>query len=122
VREPATDLLLVPVHPQTGAVWRPGGGAVPGPMDAALWAEVAFRPHRTRLPVLRGLPADVERDDPLPPQPWYPFRPYRATVRSTLARTPVGSQPWLRTLYARGCGYARNKPPVVRCRSCMMTE
>ncbi|WP_319365498.1 hypothetical protein [Streptomyces scabiei] len=103
VGEPSADLLLVPVHPQTGAVWRPSGGAVPVPVDAALWAELAFPPHRTRLPVLGGLPAGVERDDPLPPHPWYPFRPSRDAFRYTLARTPAVNEPWLRTFYDRGC-------------------
>ncbi|WP_188273270.1 hypothetical protein [Streptomyces sp. CBMA152] len=40
--EPATAVVLVPVHPQTGAVWQPRAGAVPIPVDAALWAELAF--------------------------------------------------------------------------------
>ena len=57
--EPAADLALVPVHPQTGEVWQPRARAVPVPMDAALWAELAFPPHQTRLPVVGGLPEGV---------------------------------------------------------------
>ncbi|MFE6101391.1 hypothetical protein ACFVQ4_15640 [Streptomyces laurentii] len=99
--ERAADLVLVPVHPQTGEVWQPRGGAVPVPMDAALWAELAFPPHRARLPVVGGLPAGVERDDPLPPHPAYPIRPSRTAFRHTLARIPAVRKPWLRAIYDR---------------------
>ena len=99
--EPTADLVLVPVHPQTGDMWQPRAGAVPVPMDAALWAELAFPPHRTRLPVVGGLPAGVERDDPLPPHPGY-FRPSEAAFRYTLARMPAFREPWLRAIYDRG--------------------
>ena len=101
--EPDADLALVPVHPQTGDVWQPRAGAVPVPMDAALWAELAFPPHRTRLPVVGGLPAGVERDDPLPPHPQYPSRPSMKAFRYTLARMPAVKEPWLRALHDRGC-------------------
>ncbi|MGW2841140.1 hypothetical protein ACWCWD_25510 [Streptomyces sp. NPDC001493] len=99
--EPAADLVLVPVHPQTGDMWPPRSGAVPVPVDAALWAELAFPPHRTRLPAVGGLPAGVERDDPLPPHPYYPFRPSREAFRRTLARLPAVREPWLRAVYDR---------------------
>lgn len=101
--EPAADLLLVPVHPQTGAMWQPGAGAVPVPMDAALWAELAFPPHRSRLPSVGGLPAGVERDDPLPPHPCPPFKPSGEAFRYTLARTAAVRESWLRAIYDRGC-------------------
>lgn len=100
--EPVADLVLVPVHPQTGDVWQPRAGAVPVPMDAALWAELAFPEHRTRLPAVGGLPAGVERDDPLPPHPRYPFRPSGEAFRYTLARTTAVREPWLRAIYDRG--------------------
>lgn len=99
--EPAAELVLVPVHPQTGEVWQPSGGAVAVPVEAALWAELAFPPLRTRLPVVGGLPEGVERDDPLPPHA--PFRPSGAAFRHTLARMPAVREPWLRALYDRGC-------------------
>ncbi|WP_322975694.1 hypothetical protein [Actinacidiphila glaucinigra] len=99
--EPAADLVLVPVHPQTREVWRPRAGAVPVPMDAALWAELAFPPHRTRLPVVGGLPPGVERDDPLPPHPLYPLQPSSEAFRYTLARMPAVREPWLRAIYDR---------------------
>ncbi|MEU8711794.1 hypothetical protein AB0C83_07015, partial [Streptomyces sp. NPDC048663] len=101
--EPAADLLLVPVHPQTGVMWQPGAGAVPVPMDAALWAELAFPPHRSRLPSVGGLPAGVERDDPLPPHPCPPFKPSGKAFRYTLARTAAVRESWLRAIYDRGC-------------------
>jgi hypothetical protein len=100
--DPADDLVLVPIHPQTGDIWRPRAGAVPVPMDAALWAELAFPPHRTLLPVVGGLPAGVERDDPLPPHPCYPFQPSRQAFQYTLARMPAVREPWLRAIYDRG--------------------
>ncbi|MFF4187571.1 hypothetical protein ACFYZ9_30700 [Streptomyces sp. NPDC001691] len=100
--ESATDLVLVPVHPQTGEMWQPRGGAVPAPMDAALWAELAFPPHRARLPVVGGLPTGVERDDPLPPHPQCPWQPSRKAFRYTLARLPAVREPWLRAIHGGG--------------------
>ncbi|MFJ4988843.1 hypothetical protein ACIP9H_34205 [Streptomyces sp. NPDC088732] len=99
--EPAADLVLVPVHPQTGEVWQPGGDALPVPMDAGLWAELAFPPYRTRLPAVGGLPAGVERDDPLPPHPSYLFQPSGKAFQYTLARMPAAREPWLRESYDR---------------------
>ncbi|MFE0462915.1 hypothetical protein ACFW1A_27045 [Kitasatospora sp. NPDC058965] len=99
--EPAAELLLVPVHPQTGLVWRPSTGAQALPVEAALWAELAFPPHRTRLPVVGGLPAGVERDDPLPPYPGRAFQPSFEAFRRTLAGMPEVREPWLRALYER---------------------
>ncbi|MEU1616559.1 hypothetical protein ABZ479_04555 [Streptomyces sp. NPDC005722] len=100
--EPAAGLVLVPVHPQTGEVWRPSGGAVAVPLEAGIWAELAFPPHRTRLPVVGGLPEGVERDDPLPPHPRAPFHPSLPAFRSTLARMPACREPWLRAIHDRG--------------------
>ncbi|WP_223279835.1 hypothetical protein [Streptomyces sp. SDr-06] len=100
--ESATDLVLVPVHPQTGEMWQPRGGAVPVPMDAALWAELAFPPHRARLPVVGGLPTGVERDDPLPPHPQCRWQPSRKAFRYTLARLPAVREPWLRAIHGGG--------------------
>ncbi|WP_234334163.1 hypothetical protein [Streptomyces sp. NRRL B-1347] len=99
---PAAELVLVPVHPQTGEMWQPSGGAVVVPLDATLWAELVFPPHRTRLPTVGGLPTGVERDDPLPTHPWLPFRPSGDAFRYTLARMPAVLEPWLREIYDRG--------------------
>ncbi|MDX3588720.1 hypothetical protein [Streptomyces europaeiscabiei] len=102
IGEPAADLVLVPVHPQTGQTWQPNSGAVPVPVEATLWAELAFPPHRTRLPAAGRLPAGVERDDPLPPHPQSRFRPSRDAFRHTLARIPAVREPWLQAIHARG--------------------
>lgn len=99
--EPTAELVLVPVHPQTGEVWRPTGGAVAVPVEAALWAELAFPPQRTRRPVVGGLPVGVEQDDPLPPHPQMPFRPADDAFRHTLARMPAVREPGLRAIYDR---------------------
>lgn len=97
--QPAAELVLVPVHPQTGEVWQPNGAAVAVPVDATLWADLAFPPHRTRLPVVGGLPDGVERDDPLPPHPLP--GPSSGAFRHTLARIPAVQEPWLRAIYDR---------------------
>ncbi|MCX5214117.1 hypothetical protein OG689_33485 [Kitasatospora sp. NBC_00240] len=99
--EPAADLLLVPVHPQTGEVWQPQGGAVAVPVEASLWAELAFPPHRTRLPAVGGLPAGVERDDPLPPYPRSLYWPSQYAFRRALARMAAVQEPWLRAVLTR---------------------
>ncbi|MER7681857.1 hypothetical protein [Streptomyces sp. NPDC096934] len=91
--------MLVPVHPQTGAMWRPSGGAMAVPLEAGLWAELAFPPHRTRLPAVGGLPTGVERDDPLSPHPPTRFRPSGEAFRHTPARTPAVREPWLRKIH-----------------------
>ncbi|WP_314248569.1 hypothetical protein [Streptomyces sp. DSM 40907] len=76
---------------------------MPVPVGAALWAELAFPPHRPRLPVVGGLPSGVERDDPLPPHPWYPLQLSGQAFRYALARTPAVREPGLRAVYGRGC-------------------
>ncbi|MFI0976761.1 hypothetical protein ACH4SP_07000 [Streptomyces sp. NPDC021093] len=100
--EPTADLVLVPVHPQTGEMWQPSSGAVAVPVESTLWAELASPPHHTRLPTIGGLPTGVERDDPLPPHPWLPSRPSGDAFRYTLARMPAVLEPWLREIYDRG--------------------
>ncbi|MFG2503867.1 hypothetical protein ACGFSB_37360 [Streptomyces sp. NPDC048441] len=109
--EPATELVLVPVHPQTGEMWQPHGGGVAVPVEATLWAELAFPSHRARLPAVGGLPTGVERDDPLPPHPWLPFRPSGAAFRYTLARMPAVLEPWLRGIYD-GCSSLPGAAPM----------
>ncbi|QEU97202.1 hypothetical protein CP970_08645 [Streptomyces kanamyceticus] len=98
----AAELVLVPVHPQTGEMWQPSGGAVAVPVEATLWAELASPTHRVRLPTVGGLPTGVERDDPLPPHPRTRFRPSGDAFRRTLARLPAVREPWLREIYDRG--------------------
>ncbi|MET9880815.1 hypothetical protein ABZZ36_40380 [Actinacidiphila glaucinigra] len=62
-------------------------------MDAAPWAELAFPPHRTRLPMVGGLPPGVERDDPPPPHPLHPLQASSRAFRCTLARMPAVREP-----------------------------
>ncbi|MCK8678803.1 hypothetical protein [Streptomyces lichenis] len=96
---PSPDLALVPRHPGTGEVWRPPGGTIPVPLEAAVWVWLARAPERVLLPVTGGLPEGVERDDPLPLRPWYRFRPAGDVFFHTLARLPEVRRPWLRALY-----------------------
>jgi len=91
----ATDIVLVPQHPQTGEHWRPSGTPpADGPglgRDTAegvlvawdVWVCLAFGDGWTPL---------------LPPGP---FRPDWGVFRSTLARLPEVRQPWLREIYDR---------------------
>ncbi|MER5636502.1 hypothetical protein ABT095_06090 [Kitasatospora sp. NPDC002227] len=97
--EPATDLALVPVHPQTGVVWQPLSPAVPVPVAAGVWGELVHPGERTRLPVTGGLPGGVERDDPLSPHAPWRLRPDGSLLRSTLARLPAFREPWLRAIH-----------------------
>ncbi|MFI2027896.1 hypothetical protein [Streptomyces buecherae] len=96
-----TDILLVPVHPQTGQPWTTAGPAasaylVPLPLGVWLWL-VSPEPY-VPLPASGRLPQDVLRDDPLPLLPHSLFRPDRGTFRHTLVRLPAVRGPWLRTI------------------------
>ncbi|MFJ9843170.1 hypothetical protein ACIRYZ_22380 [Kitasatospora sp. NPDC101155] len=95
--DPAPDIALVPRHPWTGAAWQPPGDAMPVPLDAEVWAYLAFPP----TPSTARLPVGEERDDPLPPHPWMLFEPDRRLLLHRLARLPAVRQPWLRAIYDR---------------------
>ncbi|MFG3285593.1 hypothetical protein [Streptomyces sp. NPDC048111] len=99
------DILLVPVHPQTGTAWTtpigptgPTGSAylVPLPLGVWLWL-VSPQPYLP-VPASGRTPHEVLRDDPLPPLPHRPFRADRGTFLHTLARLPAVRDPWLRTI------------------------
>ncbi|MFD4663482.1 MULTISPECIES: hypothetical protein [Streptomyces] len=95
------DILLVPVHPQTGQTWapeRPTASAylVPLPLGVWLWL-VSPQPYLP-VPASGRIPQDVLRDDPLPPLPHYLFRADRGTFQHTLVRLPAVRSPWLRTI------------------------
>lgn len=97
----AVDILLVPVHPQTGQTWTPAGPTasaylVPLPLGVWLWL-VSPRPYLP-VPASGRLPRDVLRDDPLPLLPTYAFRADRDTFLRTLVRLPAVRSPWLLTL------------------------
>nr|WP_223242729.1 hypothetical protein [Streptomyces sp. CBMA123] len=104
---PAPDIALVPRHPWTGAAWQPpaGHGAVPVPLDAAVWTYLAFPPARRTT----RLPAGEERDDPLPLRPGWLFEPDRYLLSHRLARLPAVRQPWLHAIYDR-LGNRRHHP------------
>ncbi|WP_413760874.1 hypothetical protein [Streptomyces sp. MMBL 11-3] len=95
------DILLLPVHPQTGQTWTPAGAAasaypVPLPLGVWLWL-VSPRPYLP-VPASGRIPQDVLRDDPLPLLPHCLFRADRETFRDTLVRLPAVRSPWLRAI------------------------
>lgn len=95
------DIILVPVHPQTGQTWTPAGAAasaypVPLPLGVWLWL-VSAQPYLP-VPATGGLPRDVLRDDPLAPRPNYLFRADWGTFQHTLLRLRAVRSPWLRTI------------------------
>ncbi|MFF7178008.1 hypothetical protein [Streptomyces sp. NPDC008121] len=100
--EAGADIILVPVHPQTGQIWTPAGPAasayrVPLPLGVWLWL-VSPRPYLP-VPASGGIPRDVLRDNPLPPRPHFLFRADRGTFQHTLARLPAVRSPWLRAIW-----------------------
>ncbi|MGW3287404.1 hypothetical protein ACWDR3_22475 [Streptomyces sp. NPDC001002] len=95
------DILLVPVHPQTGRTWAPAGPSasaylVPLPLGVWLWL-VSPQPSLP-VPATGRLPRDVLRDDPPPLLPHCLFRADPGTFRHTLVRLPAVRDPWLRTI------------------------
>ncbi|HEY9332454.1 MAG TPA: hypothetical protein VIS09_30135 [Streptomyces sp.] len=95
------DILLVPIHPQTGRTWTPEGPAaslylVPLPLGVWLWL-VSPQRHLP-VPASGRIPQDVLRDDPLPMLPHSLFRADRGTFEHTLVRLPAVRSPWLRTI------------------------
>ncbi|WP_405063275.1 hypothetical protein OG474_17015 [Kribbella sp. NBC_01505] len=95
------DLLLAPVHPQTGLAWRPPGNAVTVPLDADIWTYLAFDEGRSPMPATGGMPDGVLRDDPLPMRPLSMFDPDVQVFLHTLARLPAVRHPWLRAIFDR---------------------
>lgn len=99
------DILLVPVHPQTGRTWTPGepagpaASAYPVPLPFGVWLWLAFPQPYVPVPASGGLPDDVLRDDPLPPLPHHPFDPDLGTLRHALARLSAVRSPWLREVH-----------------------
>ncbi|MEU0600644.1 hypothetical protein ABZ484_20770 [Streptomyces sp. NPDC006393] len=97
----SVDILLVPVHPQTGQTWTPAGPTaspclVPLPLGVWLWL-VSPQPYLP-VPASGRIPQDVLRDDPLPLLPDHLFRADRGTFHHTLVRLPAVRSPWLRTI------------------------
>lgn len=95
------DILLVPVHPQTGQTWPPVGpaaSAYPVPLPLGVWLWLVSPQPYVPVPASGGIPQDVLRDDPLPPRPYYLFRADRGTFQHTLVRLPAVRSPWMRTI------------------------
>ncbi|MEU9701582.1 hypothetical protein [Streptomyces sp. NPDC047981] len=96
------DILLVPVHPQTGQSWTPAGptaSAYPVPLPLGVWLWLVSPQPYLPVPASGRIPRDVHRDDPLPPLPTYSFRADRGTFQHTLVRLPAVRSPWLRTIH-----------------------
>jgi hypothetical protein len=113
------DILLVPVHPQTGRTWTPTGpaaSAYPVPLPFGVWLWLVSPQPRLPVPPSGRVPDDVLRepvgrrlsggsgwrrdfDDLLPPRPHYPFRADWGTFHHTLARLPAVRSPWLREIF-----------------------
>jgi hypothetical protein len=96
-----SDILLVPVHPQTGQTWAPAGpaaSAYPVPLPLGVWLWLVSPQTYLPVPASGGLPHDVLRDDPLPPRPAYLFRADRETFQHTLVRLPAVRSPWMRAI------------------------
>ncbi|MZD04161.1 hypothetical protein GTW43_03565 [Streptomyces sp. SID5785] len=95
------DILLVPVHPQTGQTWNPPDSAtsayrIPLPFEVWQWM-IHPEPH---LPTLASgvMPDGVFRDDPPAPPPHQLFRTDRGAFQHTLVRLPAARAPWLRQI------------------------
>ncbi|MFI6080361.1 hypothetical protein ACIBBB_05160 [Streptomyces sp. NPDC051217] len=96
------DVLLVPVHPQTGETWAPPGpaaSAYPVPLPFGVWRWLAFPEPYLPLPTSGVMPDGVLRDeDPPAPRPHYMFRTDPVAFRHTLVRLPSVRSPWLREI------------------------
>ncbi|MFG3417586.1 hypothetical protein [Micromonospora sp. NPDC048063] len=95
----ATDIALVPQHPQTGEHWAPSGAADVVPLSWDVWAHLAFHRDRRPVPGAGTMPDEARRDDPPALTPFGPFRPDSDVFLSTLARLPEVRQPCLREIY-----------------------
>ncbi|MEU1519424.1 hypothetical protein ABZ490_46125 [Streptomyces sp. NPDC005811] len=95
------DILLLPIHPQTGEPWSPAGpaaSAYPVPLPFGVWMWLAFPEPHLPLPASGTTPDGVLRDDPPAPRPHHPFRADPGTFEHTLVRLPAARSPWLREI------------------------
>ncbi len=103
------DILLVPVHPQTGESWAPAG-ATPAylvPLPFGVWLQLAFPEPHLPAPASGVMPDDVLRDDPPAPRSPYLFRADPEVFRHTLVRLPAARSPWLREILENLTPYLR---------------
>ncbi|MFF5161357.1 hypothetical protein ACFY3N_35115 [Streptomyces sp. NPDC000348] len=107
--DPDADILLVPVHPQTGEVWTPAGAtsAYPVPLPFGVWLWLAFPEPHLPAPASGVMPAGVLRDDPPAPHPCDLFRTDSGVFRHTLVRLPAVRSPWLRKILENLTPYMR---------------
>lgn len=99
--EAGVDILIVPVHPQTGQTWTPAGPTVSAylvPLPLGIWLWLVSPQPYLPVPSSGRIPQDVLRDDPLPLLPNHLFRADRQTFQNTLVRLPAVRIPWLRTI------------------------
>ncbi|MEU9403190.1 hypothetical protein [Streptomyces sp. NPDC048242] len=95
------DILLVPVHPQTGRTWTPADPAASAylvPLPLGVWLWLVSPERNLPVPASGRIAQDVLRDDPLPLLPNRLFRADRGTFQHTLVRLPAVRSPWLRTI------------------------
>ncbi|MEU0850950.1 hypothetical protein ABZ387_23715 [Streptomyces flaveolus] len=95
------DILLVPVHPQTGQPWTPAGPSASAylvPLPLGVWLHLTSPQPYVPVPASGRIPQDVLRDEPLPLLPNHLFRADRGTFQHTLVRLPAVRSPWLRTI------------------------
>ncbi|MEV7372943.1 hypothetical protein AB0O51_18945 [Streptomyces sp. NPDC090301] len=95
------DILLVPVHPQTGRTWTPANPTTPAylvPLPLGMWLWLVSPEPNLPVPASGRIAQDVLRDDPMPLLPNHLFRADRGTFQDTLVRLPAVRGPWLRTI------------------------
>jgi hypothetical protein len=95
------DILLVPIHPQTGETWGPAGrpaSAYPVPLPFGVWMWLAFPEPHLRLPASGTMPDGVLRDDPPVPRPHQLFQVDQGIFQHTLIQLPAARSPRLREL------------------------
>ncbi|MEH0471952.1 hypothetical protein QA943_24500 [Streptomyces sp. B21-097] len=92
------DILLAPVHPQTGKTWTPtgqGASAYRVPLPFGVWLWLVSPEPDLPIPTSGSMPHGVLRDDPPAPRPHSLFRASSGTFRHTLVRLPAVRSPWL---------------------------
>ncbi|WP_306367517.1 hypothetical protein [Nocardiopsis sp. CC223A] len=102
VGEPDADVLVVPVHPRSGAVWRPSGSVPVVPLAAGAWAHLAL-PGGPELAVVSGrVPEEVLRGEvSVEMLSCRRSRPDREVFLDVLARLPQVREPGVRAVYDR---------------------
>ncbi|MFE6307910.1 hypothetical protein [Nocardiopsis sp. NPDC057823] len=99
---PDADVLVVPVHPQTGEVWRPGGGAPVVPLAAGAWAHLALPGGAASALAWGRAPEPALLDEvSVGVLPHRRFRPDRGVFLDVLARLPRVREPVVRAVYER---------------------